>query len=218
MSDEKHVDENIENARDLRNPKDRDELRQAADDFLKSRKAEERMEIEDEEGVITARNIDLLQDENASLKDQLLRVAAEMENLRRRTARDVNDAKTYAVANFARDMLAVSDNLGRALTAIPADARENDANLSNLAEGVEMTERLMQTTMERYGITKAGDIGDRFDPNFHQAMFEVPDPSKPANTIAQIIQDGYVIGERVLRPALVGVTTGGPKDVPVSDE
>lgn len=217
MSDEKYVDENLETPRDLRNPKDRDALKHAADDFLKSRKAEECMEVEDEESVITGRNIELLQTENDSLKDQVLRLAAEMENLRRRTARDVSDAKTYAVANFARDILSVSDNLSRALSAIPADARDTDANLRNLAEGVEMTERSMLSTMERYGIKKTGEIGEKFDPNFHQAMFEVPDASKPANTIAQVIQDGYVIGERVLRPALVGVTTGGAKDTPAHE-
>ncbi len=150
--------------------------------------------------------------ENEELKDRALRVAAEMENLRRRTARDVHDARTYAIAAFARDMLAVSDNLRRTLDAIPAEAKAaGDAGLKALVEGVEMTERGMLSTLERHGVRKLDPAGEKFDPNFHQAMFEVPNPSVPANTVVQVVQSGYSIGERVLRPAMVGVSTGGPK-------
>jgi molecular chaperone GrpE len=137
-----------------------------------------------------------------------------MENLRRRTARDVSDARTYAVTNFARDMLAVSDNLRRALEAIPADALESgDAGFKALAEGVEMTERAMLTTLERHGVKKLEPQGEKFDPNFHQAMFEVPNADVPNNTVVQVVQSGYAIGDRVLRPAMVGVAKGGPKAV-----
>ncbi|TIS59419.1 nucleotide exchange factor GrpE [Mesorhizobium sp.] len=150
--------------------------------------------------------------ENEELKDRALRVAAEMENLRRRTARDVHDARAYAVANFARDMLSVSDNLRRALDAIPAETKASgDAGFKALIEGVEITERAMLSALERHGVKKLEPEGEKFDPNFHQAMFEVPNPDVPANTVVQVVQPGYSIGERVLRPAMVGVAKGGPK-------
>ncbi|MGO4565286.1 nucleotide exchange factor GrpE [Rhizobium sp. 2YAF20] len=153
-----------------------------------------------------------LRAENAELRDRYLRLAADMDNLRRRTEREVKDAKSYAVAGFARDMLAVSDNLRRALDAIPAEVRENaDAGLSTLIEGVEMTERAMLSALERHGVRKLDPIGQKFDPNFHQAMFEVPNADVPNNTVVQVVQDGFSIGERVLRPAMVGVAKGGPK-------
>jgi molecular chaperone GrpE len=155
-----------------------------------------------------------LVNENEELKDRALRAAAEMENLRRRTARDVHDARSYAIANFARDMLAVSDNLRRALDAIPAEAKNSgDAAITALIEGVEMTERAMLAALERHGVKKLEPEGERFDPHFHQAMFEVPNPDVPSNTVVNVVQAGYVIGERVLRPAMVGVSKGGPKQV-----
>ncbi|RUV92693.1 nucleotide exchange factor GrpE [Mesorhizobium sp. M1A.F.Ca.IN.022.07.1.1] len=150
--------------------------------------------------------------ENEELKDRALRVVAEMENLRRRTARDVHDARTYAVANFARDMLSVSDNLRRALDAIPTEAKvSGDAGFKALIEGVDLTERAMLAALERHGVKKLAPEGEKFDPNFHQAMFEVPNPDVPAGTVVQVVQPGYSIGERVLRPAMVGVSKGGPK-------
>jgi molecular chaperone GrpE len=156
--------------------------------------------------------------ENEELKDRALRAAAEMENLRRRTQRDVQDARAYAVTNFARDMLGVSDNLRRALDAIPAEARDSgDQGFAALIEGVEMTERAMLSALERHGVKKLAPLGERFDPNFHQAMFEIPDAAKPANTVVQVMQDGYVIGDRVLRPAMVGVSKGGPKAAPAGE-
>jgi len=150
--------------------------------------------------------------ENEELKDRALRLAAEMENLRRRAARDVQDAKAYSIANFARDMLQVADNLDRALEAVPAEAKESgDAGFKALVEGVELTGRAMIASLERHGVKKLDPNGERFDPNFHQAMFEVPDPSVPSGTVVQVVQTGYSIGERVLRPAMVGVAKGGPK-------
>ncbi|PZO82378.1 MAG: nucleotide exchange factor GrpE [Mesorhizobium amorphae] len=152
-----------------------------------------------------------LMKENEELKDRALRTAADMENLRRRTSREIGDAKAYAIANFARDMLAVSDNLRRALDAIPADAGNAGASgLSSLVEGVEMTERAMLGALERHGVKKLEPEGERFDPNFHQAMFEVPNSEIAANTVVQVVQPGYRIGDRVLRPAMVGVSKGGP--------
>lgn len=156
--------------------------------------------------------LERLMKENEDLKDRALRLAAEMENLRRRTARDVHDARAYAIANFARDMLGVSDNLRRALDAVPAEAKESDdAGFKTLYEGVDLTERTMLSALERHGVKKLAPEGERFDPNFHQAMFEIPNPDVPANTVLQVVQPGYSIGERVLRPAMVGVSSGGPK-------
>ncbi|MEX0957237.1 MAG: nucleotide exchange factor GrpE [Rhizobiaceae bacterium] len=153
-----------------------------------------------------------LMKENEELKDARLRAAAEMENLRRRTARDVHDARNYAIANFAREMLSVSDNLRRALDAIPQEARSSgDAGFKALIEGVEMTERAMHAALEHHGVKKLLPEGEKFDPNFHQAMFEVPREDVPNNTVVQVVQTGYVIGDRVLRPAMVGVSKGGSR-------
>ncbi len=156
--------------------------------------------------------LELLRTENAELKDRFLRLAADMDNLRRRTERDVKDAKSYSVAGFARDMLSVSDNLRRALDAISdEDKQAGDTGLNALIEGVEMTERAMLSALERHGVKKLEPEGQKFDPNFHQAMFEIPNADVPNNTILQVVQAGYTIGERVLRPAMVGVSKGGPK-------
>lgn len=160
-----------------------------------------------------------LASENEELKDRALRLAAEMENLRRRTQRDVADARSFGVANFARDMLTVSDNLQRALQAVPQGARESEeSGLKALVEGVEMIDRLMLSTLERHGVKRIDPEGQRFDPHFHQAMFEVPNPDVAANTVVQVVQAGYIIGERVLRPAMVGVATGGPKIVDAAEQ
>lgn len=156
--------------------------------------------------------VDELKAENADLRDRFLRLAAEMDNLRRRTDREIKDAKSYAVTGFARDMLSVSDNLRRALDAIPDDMRAGaDAGLTSLIEGVDMTERSMLSALERHGVRKIDAEGQKFDPNFHQAMFEVPNADVANNTVVQVVQAGYAIGERVLRPAMVGVAKGGPK-------
>jgi molecular chaperone GrpE len=158
--------------------------------------------------------LELARAEAADMRDRYMRLAADMDNLRRRTEREVKDAKSYSVAGFARDMLAVSDNLRRALDAIPADVRAGaDAGLNTLIEGVELTERSMLSTLERHGVRKLEPEGQKFDPNFHQAMFEVPNPDVPHNTVVQVVQAGFTIGERVLRPAMVGVAKGGPKIV-----
>ncbi len=151
--------------------------------------------------------------ENADLKDRVLRTMAEMENLRRRTEKEVRDARQYAVSGFARDMLAVSDNLRRALEAVSEETRAAaDEAMRSLIEGVEMTEREMLNQLEKNGVKRIDPAGEKFDPNFHQAMFEVPNSEVPNNTVVQVMQAGYVIGERVLRPALVGVSKGGPKE------
>jgi molecular chaperone GrpE len=150
--------------------------------------------------------------ENAGLKDKVLRTLAEMENLRRRTEREVADAKTYGVTSFARDMLTVADNLRRAIESIPADLREaNDAGVKTLVEGVDLTERDFLSRLTKHGVKKLEPQGQRFDPNMHEALFEVPDPSVPSGTVVQVVEAGYSIGDRCLRPAKVGVARGGPR-------
>lgn len=153
-----------------------------------------------------------LQAERDDLKDKLLRTLAEMENLRRRTEREIADAKTYAATSFARDMLGSSDNLRRALESLPADVlNASDAAVKALHEGVELTERELLKTLERHGVRRIDPQGEKFDPNMHQAMFEAPDATIAKGLVSKVVQTGYKIGERVLRPALVGVSAGAPK-------
>jgi molecular chaperone GrpE len=150
--------------------------------------------------------------ENVDLRDKMLRTLAEMENLRKRTAREVADARTYGITGFARDVLGIADNLQRALDAVPAETRESaDPMLKALIEGVELTERSLLNALEKNGVKKFDPSGEKFDPNFQQAMYEVPDASVPAGTVVQVVQAGYMIGERVLRPALVAIAKGGAK-------
>ena len=160
----------------------------------------------------------MLAKEAADLKDRLLRTLAEMENLRRRTEREVADSRVYAVTNFARDILAVADNMERAMKALDDEIRDKaDAGVKALLDGVELTERELIKVMEKHGIKRLEPQGQKFDPNLHQAMFELPDPSVPPGTVVQVMQPGYTIGERVLRPALVGIAKGGPKAAPAGD-
>ncbi len=151
------------------------------------------------------------------LRDRLLRTLAEMENLRKRTDREVADSRLYGVASFARDVLVVADNMRRALEAVTPELRTSAQNGAKaLVDGVELTERELLKALEKNGVRQFTPQGEKFDPNLHQAMFEVPDPTVPAGSVVQVVQPGYVIGERVLRPALVGVSKGGPKTAPVS--
>jgi molecular chaperone GrpE len=153
-----------------------------------------------------------LRAENAELKDRVLRTVAEMENLRKRTEREVADVRTYAIANFARDMLTATDSLSRALMVLPAETRDTaEGAMKSLIEGIDMTEREMQRLLGKHGVTPIEAQGQKFDPHKHQAMFEVPDASQPEGTVVQVVQAGFAIGERVLRPAMVGVSKGGPK-------
>ncbi|MBX9777822.1 MAG: nucleotide exchange factor GrpE [Xanthobacteraceae bacterium] len=163
--------------------------------------------------------VETLAKENADNKDRLLRTLAEMENLRKRTEREVSDMRQYGIASFARDVLAVADNMERALEALDAELRETaNPAIKTLLDGVELTERELLKVLEKHGVKKfEPKKGDKFDPNLHQAMYELPDPSQPAGTVAQVVQPGYMIGERMLRPAAVGVAKGGPKPAPAND-
>jgi molecular chaperone GrpE len=144
--------------------------------------------------------------EAAEFKDKLLRTLAEMENLRKRTEREIADARTYGIASFAREVLAVADNMHRALQAIGPELREGaEANVKSLIEGVELTERELLKALEKHGVKRFSPMAEKFDPNVQQAMFEMETTDVPPGHVAQVIQDGYMIGERVLRPALVAV-------------
>jgi molecular chaperone GrpE len=141
----------------------------------------------------------------AELKDQNLRALAETENVRRRVQRDRDEALKFATTGLAKDLLPVADNLRRALDAIPKDALEKDEALRNFATGVEMTERLLLAALERHQIKRIDALGQKFDSNLHQAMFEVPGSGQPTGTVVQVLEAGYTIHDRLLRPALVGI-------------
>ena len=162
--------------------------------------------------------LEKLNAENTELKDRMLRTLAEMENLRRRTEKEVADSKLYGVSNFAREMLVFADNLRRAIDAVPAEARAGEGAMQAFVEGIEVTERDFLSRLARHGVKKLEPKGRKFDPNMHEALFEVPDPSVPTGTVVQVVEDGYSIGERCLRPAKVGVVArGGPKEVPAGN-
>jgi len=152
--------------------------------------------------------------EVADYKDKLLRSLADMENLRRRTDREVADARVYGVSSLARDIAGVADNMRRALAAVGESAIAIEGPAKPLVEGVELIERELLKVLEKHGVKKFDPKGVKFDPNLHQAIFEVPDANVASGSIAQVIQPGYMIGERVLRPAMVGVSKGGPKTAP----
>ncbi|KRA95834.1 molecular chaperone GrpE [Devosia sp. Root685] len=159
--------------------------------------------------------VEALLAENAELKDRVLRTHAEMENLRKRTERDVADTRSYAIAGFARDMLSATDALSRALLVIPEETRASaEGALKSLIEGLELAEREMQRLLGKHGVKPIEAAGQKFDPNKHQAMFEVPNPSVPEGTVVQVVQEGFAIGDRVLRPAMVGVAKGGGAGAP----
>ena len=151
------------------------------------------------------------------MKNDLLYAKAETENVRRRLEQQAEDRGKYAVTQFAKDVLTVADNLRRALDAVPPTAREGNEIANTLTVGVEMTERDLLATLERYGIRPVEAMGCRFDPNFHQAMMQVEDTTQPEGTVVMVMQPGYTIQDRLLRPALVGVSRGGPK-TPVGEQ
>lgn len=191
------------------NAKDKAPLDPQAANENQAREGKEHAAYVDERTVLEA--------QVAELKDKYLRAHAEMENTRRRAEKDVADARNFSIAGFARDMLSVADNLGRALAAVdPAIRDAADNTLKTLLEGVKLTNRELAKTLEKHGVRLLDPVGQKFDPNFHQAMFEIPDDSVPAGTVKQVVQPGYAIGERVLRPAMVGVAKAAPKAGPAN--
>jgi molecular chaperone GrpE len=160
-------------------------------------------------------SLEALKSELDQAKDQAMRAMAEAENTRRRAQKERADASKYAISGFAKDLLEVSDNLRRALEAVPSDLLDAEPRLKNLVDGIEATERTLLRNFEKHGIKKLEPVDEPFDPNFHEVMFEAPVPGKPAGTVMQVMEAGYMLHERLLRPARVGVvkddgTGGGP--------
>ncbi len=183
----------------------------------KAEDAEDEMAAAAAPELVPAEQVTAALEAAAEFKDKLLRTLAEMENLRKRTEREVADARVYGVTGFARDVLAVADNMHRALGTVGPEQREQaDPKVKALIEGVDLTERELMKVLEKYGVTKFSPAGERFDPNVHQAMYEVENSELPAGYVAQVIQAGYMLGDRVLRPALVAVVKVAPKSPPPS--
>jgi len=194
-------------------PDDKTDPREANEDQAKvadSPKAEPKTAKLDSDANVGA-DLDALLVENNEMRDRLLRTMADMENLRRRTEREKTDTARYAISNFARDVLTVGDNLKRTIEHVPAEAAAGDPALKSFLEGVELTERELLNVLERHGVTRIEPLGQRFDPNCHQAMYEVEDEAVPEGTVVDVMQSGYIIGDRCLRPALVAVAKGGAK-------
>jgi len=160
----------------------------------------------DVQGFAADDQIAKLEADLAEMKNKWLRAVADEQNVRRRSEKEKQDALKYGVTNFAREMVSVADNLRRALESASEELKDSD-----VVKGVEMTERELQNAFNKAGIKRVEAAGQPFDHNLHQAMFEIEDPSQPAGMVAQVMQDGYVIHDRLLRPAMVGVTKGGPK-------
>lgn len=148
--------------------------------------------------------IEALQNELDATKDRMMRAVADAENTKRRALKERDDASKFAVSKFSQDVLPVADNLRRALDAMPPEARA-DAQIANLIDGIEATERELLRVFEKNGIQKLDPLHQTFDPNFHEVMFETPMPSKPAGTVIQVMETGYVLNGRLIRPARVGV-------------
>ncbi|WP_404382113.1 nucleotide exchange factor GrpE [Caenispirillum salinarum] len=155
--------------------------------------------------------IAMLEGEVQRLKTEYMRALADAENSKRMAEKRIEDNSKYAVSNFAKEMLTVADNLDRALLAAPEDKRKNNELLKNLAVGIEMTQKTLTGALEKYGVQKVEARGAAFDPNLHQAVQEVENPDVPAGTCVEVYQDGYLIRDRLLRPAMVVVSRGGPK-------
>lgn len=191
-----------------------DDAKKAAREAARDSAMEDHIEagnIEPDNGTPQLTPVERLEAEVAELKDKLLRQAADMENLRRRTEREKQDISKYAISNFAKDIITLDDNLTRTLSAVPEGAIDEDPALKALVEGVEMTGRELTNVLDRHGISRIDPKGDIFDPNNHQALFEIPNPEVLAGTILEVVAPGFMIDSRVLRPAMVGVAKGGEK-------
>jgi molecular chaperone GrpE len=176
--------------------------------------------FDDAAPTLDERSVDALQADNAALRDRLLRALAEAENERRRAERTAAEARQYAVADFARELLEVLDNLQRAIAAAEQAAAASSADQA-LIDGVRATERMLVALLERFGVRRIEALGRRFDPNLHEALFEVDDDAHPPGTVVQVVEDGYTIHHRLLRPARVVVAKGsvaGPSSAPLQGD
>lgn len=174
------------------------------------------LDIQTQQGELE-RRLEQLQAENAELQDKHLRAIAEAQNMRRRAQQDVEKERKFGIERFARDVLSVADNLGRALSALPGDLETLDPALRNIVAGVQATERELQTVLERHGVTRIAALGKPFNADLHQAMMEIEDPSVPSGTVVQELIPGYLIAGRLLRAAMVGVSKGGPARTSTAD-
>ena len=152
-----------------------------------------------------------LEGEVAEARDRMLRAMAEVENVRRRLEREKDEVARYAISKFAGDLLSVADNLRRALESAPESAQQGNEFLTKLVAGVGATERGLLNVFERFGMKTVDPAGEIFNPNFHEVLYEVPAPDQPAGTVVQVLEKGYTIGDRLLRPARVAVSKGAPK-------
>lgn len=159
---------------------------------------------------LAARNAEF-EGQIADLTDRLLRAHAEMDNFRKRSEREKSDSAKYAISKFALDIVGISDNFQRAVAAIPAGSAEADGTLKSVVDGVMMTERAFLQVLERHGVRRIDPMGEPFNPNIHQAVMEQENPALPAGSVMQVFQAGFMIDERVLRPAMVVVARGGAK-------
>lgn len=185
-------------------PQDEDPENSGPEEAVTPPEEETTPAAEEDEAARVSHVIAALQEEVASAKDQTLRALAEAENIRKRAFREREDAAKYAIAGFARDLLDFADNFQRALGAIPEEAR-SDARVAAVVEGILAMEKDLFTTFEKHGIQKITPMDEMFNPNFHEAMFEAPGTGKPGGTIIQVIESGYILKDRLLRPARVGV-------------
>lgn len=205
-SNDQDMEENLEQAANGTEELSQEEIDAATLDALSDaaeQPAEEELSLEEQQIA-----------EIADLKEKLLRAMAETENMRRRSQKEKEDAHNFAISKFARDILNVSDNLRRAIDAVSAEDKENDV-VKNILTGVEMTESELLSTLGKHKVEMVEAEGQKFDPNFHQAMFEIENPDVEPGTILQVMQPGYIIAGRLLRPALVGVAKGGQKKADV---
>ena len=190
--------------------------------FAEATSLEESVDLQnDEEGEVNenepSKSLDELEAKISELKDQLLRTVADSENLRKRLEREKEQTRKFGIANFAKDLLSIADNLGRALDAAPNKEGIEDQAIENFVLGVQMTEQELQKAFDNNNIRKIDPLGEKFDYNFHQAMFEVEETDQEPGIIVQVLQPGYAIDDRILRPAMVGVAAakGGKKNVAV---
>ena len=190
--------------------------------FAEATGLEENVDLQnDEEGEVNenepSKSLDELEAKISELKDQLLRTVADSENLRKRLEREKEQTRKFGIANFAKDLLSIADNLGRALDAAPNKEGIEDQAIENFVLGVQMTEQELQKAFDNNNIRKIDPLGEKFDYNFHQAMFEVEETDQEPGIVVQVLQPGYAIDDRILRPAMVGVAAakGGKKNVAV---
>ena len=190
--------------------------------FAEATSLEESVDLQnDEEGEVNenepSKSLDELEAKISELKDQLLRTVADSENLRKRLEREKDQTRKFGIANFAKDLLSIADNLGRALDAAPNKEGIEDQAIENFVLGVQMTEQELQKAFDNNNIRKIDPLGEKFDYNFHQAMFEVEETDQEPGIVVQVLQPGYAIDDRILRPAMVGVAAakGGKKNVAV---